>query len=348
MDFWNNAVPFGRVLMHVQNPRKKPLYEKPSFYDNPCAKNVLSPQKQLRIKEYRRGLWEYNADLYEWETPTIRPGNMAIYLSRNIKFEGDTSWSQPIGSRIEDILELEFSPQNKFWQATMELTDLLIERYKTSKQIGMLTFSGPSDWIASLIGTENLCTEAALRPKFVKQAAEKLTSLCVRLDDIIYKKISSHFDGCCNWLPMWGPRRVKLVQDDTMILFSPEMYQDIFGTSIKKLLAVADNTIFHFHDGAVHHLNWLIQLSELDAIQFGHDPSCKALTNQIETIKTIQQAGKGVFISVVEPEDVKSLIMNLNPRGLLLLVHCKDTEQSKQIIGKAYYYTQERLKQLDL
>ena len=346
--FWERRVPDGGVLMHVQNPRREPRVPMPAFYRAPHAKNVLDPGQQFAIKEYRRGLWEYHGDLYEWEIPSFRPGNLAAYLTHEVRFSGDTSWPVPVGERIEDVLDLEFDLANEFWQATLELTDSLVERYRAMIQIGMAAFAGPADWLAALIGAENLCAEAASKPDTVRQTSERLADLCVRLDDILYAKVFPHFDGCCNWLPMWDAGRVKLVQDDTMILFSPTMYGDVFGSSISRLLAGGDHTMFHFHDGAVQHLDWLLNMPDLHAVQFGHDPTTPPLTQQTAALRRIQLAGKGLFISVVRPDEVRPLIHGLDPRGLLLLPHCSDRDASRRIVESARKWTAERCEALGL
>ena len=81
-----------------------------------------------------------------------------------------------------------------------------------------------------------------------------------------------------------------------------------------------DTCIFHLDGpGAIRHLDTLLEIDELDAIQWvpGHgNPPAKAW---LAMLKKVQCAGKSLWIST-PPEDVHAILEELRPEGLMIHV----------------------------
>ena len=81
-----------------------------------------------------------------------------------------------------------------------------------------------------------------------------------------------------------------------------------------------NTSIFHL-DGpdAIRHLDALLELKELDAIQWVPGDGNPPARAWLAMLNKIQRAGKSVWISA-SPEDVHAILEELRPEGLMIHV----------------------------
>jgi len=173
----------------------------------------------------------------------------------------------------------------------------------------------------------------------MRDFALRLVEECNRAFDIIYKKISACNDGTTNWMPVWNSVKMGTLQDDMSVNFSPEMYADIFLPAIRKMACHSESSILHWHDGCSQHIDNILKIKDIDLIQYGHDPNTGLFRDKISVMQEIQAAGKKLFISCVEMEDVEFFIKNLAPRGLMMIINTSDNESSKKMIENVSEWT---------
>jgi len=346
--FWECATPADRCLMQVQNlAAEKPPHE--AWMDDPAfaERKYLDPDLFFRLVDARRGEWHWHGDLFQYRIPSFAPNSLAMYCGARVVF-GATIWQGPVIERIEDADRVRFDPENRFWRNHLEAVDCFIERCRGREPLGMTDFGGPADWIGTLMGTSNLCLAVAENPDAVRDFALRLADVFRDLWDIVYARVAPHFDGTCNWLPMWGPGRLGVVQDDLSILFSPAVYREVFIPAIRRMASHFEKTLFHFHNGCIHQLDNLLAVPEISAIQFGMDPAMPPIVSYEAALRRTQEAGKGLFIGVLEPADVRPLIERLDPRNLLLLTTAPDDDTSRRLVADSTAWTQERVAALGL
>jgi hypothetical protein len=87
-----------------------------------------------------------------------------------------------------------------------------------------------------------------------------------------------------------------------------------------------DAAIFHL-DGpeAARHLDDLLDIRKLKAIQWEPGAAARPMTRWIGLVKRIQEAGKAVHVACSEAE-VPALLEALDPRGLIIRTQCKSED----------------------
>ena len=65
-------------------------------------------------------------------------------------------------------------------------------------------------------------------------------------------------------------------------------------------------------------------------------------------MQQIQAAGKCLFISCVEAEEVECFLRHLDPRGLCMIINTADREASRRMEDQVTAQTTQRLKELGL
>ncbi len=126
------------------------------------------------------------------------------------------------------------------------------------------------------------------------------------------------------------------------INFSPQMYKDIFLPALKTFAGHTEHTVLHWHDGCAHHTETVMEIDEIDLIQYGHDPNTGPFRSKISEMQAIQSAGKVLFISCVDACDAKFFIDNLKPSGLFMIIDTTSDEESRQMEENVNKWVEER------
>ncbi len=334
------------MLMQVQNLAREvspePRWMKDVSFQE---KKYRDPALFFQLIDYRQSRWHWHGDLFAYRIPSYAANSLPIYLGSRVCF-GESIWQEPVLKSIEESDRICFRCDYPFWREHLEAVGYFVERCRGVELLGMTDFGGPVDWLAAFLGPEQLCLETVRQPEKVQAFAFRLGQIFVEMWEEVYARIAPYFDGTCNWLPMWAEGRLAVLQDDLSILFSPQTYQEVFVPVLRKIASQFEKVLFHFHNGALHQLDNLVSIPEITVLHFGIDPNTGPITHYLPQLRKVQKAGKGLFVSVLEPEDVLPLIATLDPRNLLLLVTTADDEASKKLLANAREWTQQRIKQM--
>lgn len=342
--FWNNEVRDDAVIAHIQNPNPNAPKTPPEpWMAEASERKCLDPEKLYAMKAWRRTAWNWHADLFKYEIPTYGPNTFAGFCGGKVVFGADTVWHEPVISSADEFDKLRFDPGIRYWKALLESLDYAVANLAGKVHLGLPDFGGPTDWISTLMGTENFLIACVETPEKVRDFSLRLAEECNRAFDIAYARIAPANDGSVNWMPVWHPGRMGTVQDDMAINFSPEMYAEIFLPALRRMAAHTEAAVLHWHDGCAHHLDALLQSEEIGLIQFGHDPNTGPFRAFLQPMRRIQAAGKKLFISCVEAEDAEFFIDSLDPRGLMMIINTADDEASRKMADDVRRWTARRL-----
>jgi hypothetical protein len=260
-------------------------------------------------------------------------------------FGRDTVWHNPVIESLNEADRIHFDERNPYWRTHLETVDYFSEACAGVEQFGMTDFGGPADWISAMMGTERFLIAAAEEPDRMREFALRLADEYTQAYDVLYPRVTARNDGATNWMPVWTDRRLGTVQDDIAITLSPRMYREIFLPALRRMAAHAEHAILHWHDGCAQHVETMAKTEELDVIQFGHDPNIGPFRKMLPYMKKIQAAGKRLFISCVNAEDVEFFIRNLDPRGLLMIINTENDEASQRMEEDVRLWTRARLRE---
>ncbi|MCF7853385.1 MAG: hypothetical protein K9N51_01195 [Candidatus Pacebacteria bacterium] len=340
--FWRGEVPDGRIIAHIQNPN--PNRPEPDPWMLNADESVyLDPARLLQLKRWRYTGWNWYSDLFDYCIPSYGPNVFAGFAGGQPGFGADTVWHEPVIKSLDESDRIHFDEDNYYWMRHLEAVEYLSEACAGVEQLGMSDFGGPADWIATLMPVETFLIETLEKPDRMREFALRLARECNHAFDLVYTRIARRNDGTANWMPVWSDRRMGTVQDDIAINFSPEMYAEVFLPALDVMAAHTEHTVLHWHDGCSQHLDNLLRLPEIDLVQYGHDPNTPPFREQVGAMRRIQEAGKKLFISCVESEDVEFFIDHLDPHGLMMIVNTSDDAASRAMEIDVRKYTEKRL-----
>jgi hypothetical protein len=116
-------------------------------------------------------------------------------------------------------------------------------------------------------------------------------------------------------------------------MVSSKAFRDFFLPPLVETMRTVDHRIYHLDGpGAIHHLDTLLELPELHAIQWVPDAGVTGRIMQwVPLIKRVQSKGKGIVV-YVGPEEVESLLREVRPEGLCISTNCGTEAEARELL----------------
>lgn len=267
----------------------------------------------------------------------LGPDAFAAFFGAELNFKDRrTSWVSPIITDWERGPELRISEDNRWWRLQLELLREAKAQGDDKWITGIPDTHSGADALAALRGQSRLCLDLYDHPEEVRVAMSWLVEAVLRVYEIYYQIVEAEkYGSSSGWLPAWGPGRTNVIQCDFLAFISPEMAEEFFLEGIIAEARLLDWVIFHL-DGpdAVRHIDLLLAIPELQAIQWVPGAGALPMTNWIPLLKRIQAAGKSLRLTVW-PHEIQTLLEELKPEGLMLETHVTSEAEARDLLDKA-------------
>jgi hypothetical protein len=124
--------------------------------------------------------------------------------------------------------------------------------------------------------------------------------------------------GAISWLGLWSNQPYVPSACDFNFLIGPDDFRQVCLPDIARQAGTVGRAAFHLDGpGATRHIDALLELPELQAIQFTPGEGTPSALPWVEMFRKIQKAGKSVLIWCPAKE-VLALREQLAPEGLAL------------------------------
>jgi hypothetical protein len=255
-------------------------------------------------------------------------------LGANMKFiDKQTIWAYPCFDSVEQAAAAVAADPNNIWRtSTLEITRRSVAQAKDHHFVAPYAMEGVSDILSGLYGTENLLMDMVEKPAAVGEALERIKCLWIELWGEIQAILAQTGNsGGIGWAGIWAPGTTFPMQEDYTYMISARMFRQYCIPHIADMLDVMDYGFYHLDGtGAIPHLQHLLGLSKLRAIQWVPGAGKEELAPWHELIARILAAGKSVEV-FARPEEVEPLVKAVGARGLLINVSCSAEEAERLI-----------------
>lgn len=266
----------------------------------------------------------YGAEAYPNMWPNLGPDIFGAILGDDIVFGEDTSWSKHLLEDWSKVGRFEFNGENKWWKKLKEMTEEIVEDARGDYFVGISDIHSGADSLVSLRGPENLSYDLYDYPDKVKKANFEIFEIYKTVVDELYTITTRKQKGSSNWMGIWHPGKWYVSSCDLMGMISKDMYKEFIEPELLEEIKWLDASIFHLDGpGALKHLDSLLEIPELNGIQWVYGAGQPSAKHWIPVLKKIQDAGKLVQVSAL-PGDLDTLLSELKPEGLML---CMATDE---------------------
>jgi len=287
----------------------------------------------------RRTFW--GGEAFPLFFPNLGPDAFAAFFGGGLRFVDPwTSWVPPLITGWKRAPELKIREDNPWWQLQLRLLREAKARSDGQWITGIPDTHSGGDALAALRGRNELCLDLYDHPQEVKAAMERMVEAVLHAYEVYYEIVEpERYGSSSGWLPAWWPGRANVVQCDVIALISSEMVEEFLLESIIAEARWLDRAIFHL-DGpdAVRHLDLLLAIPEIQAIQWVPGAGALPMTRWIPLLKRIQAAGKSLHLSVW-PHEIRTLLEELKPEGLMLSTHVSSEAEARDLLERVAKWT---------
>lgn len=245
----------------------------------------------------------------------------------------ETFWARPVCERLEDVLALGLEGENAFGRTVQAMTRRSIACSADHHFVACYPMVGIADILAGLFGTEKLLLGMVEQPEGVQRAMEHLTRLWLEEFDRVCTLIEAAGNpGHMTWMAIWAPGRACATQEDFSYMISDAMFRRYCLPPLETLVDALDYAMYHLDGaGALSHLDTLLGIKRLRAIQWVPGAGRERVAPWYEVIRRVLDGGKSVEV-FARPEEVADLVEEVGARGLL--IHCGEVreEQAQRLL----------------
>lgn len=326
--FWDHEI-LDRPV--VQIPLYKPADERMEL---PLSKQSSPEEKWLDIDyQVEWNLINLSNQLFLGDSmpvawPNLGPNVFAAFYDFPLKFgENETNWSEP---NIEEPIqgtEFVFNWGNPYLHKTTQITESLLEIGKGKFITGMPDWHIGGDCLALLRGSKGLAADLITGPYQVKELLIQIDNDYRCVYEMFYKKLRDAEQPISTWVPLVSDEKFNIVSNDFSIMIGARMYREIFLDGIIRECQFLDRSIYHLDGpGALRHLDALLEITDLDGVQFVPSPWDDNFVRWAQVYKRIQAADKCVQVNC-NLSEIKDITRILKPEGLYLVVRDVSCEQ---------------------
>lgn len=340
LDWWNGRGLVISMWEHLQEG-VKPHAEYPAPpppQDN--HQRWLDPRWRAEYLHWTMSRSSFLADIPPVASTHLGPVSLAAILGGVYEAGKDTVWIHPAPNQSGDIV---FDPENAAWKLHQELLrncKALAALAGGGYYTGMPDLAEGLDVLAALSGTENVLMDIMEEPETVEHRLRQINEIYFRVFDELYEIIREGDEMAFCYFSLWGPGKVTKLQCDISIMIGEENFRRFAQPYLWEQCRRIPYTLYHLDGvGAIRHLDALLEIEELNAIQWtpgasepqGGDPTWYSLYRKIRAGK------KSVMASWVRVEELKPLLDAVGPDGLHLMLDFKnerDIEAALKIAGE--------------
>ncbi len=271
--------------------------------------------------------------------PAFRPGfgpdQMAAFLGAPLTIsEGTnpTSWSRKIVTDWDSFLPLRLEETNRYFQRMKEFHAIAAARLEGRCLLCEIDMHSNIDLLEGLRGAQDLLFDMIDRPKTVLRAMIQAREIYRQVYEQFYQYGSKEKWGTISQLPMYDRGRFNRIQADFIALLNPSLFRDLVLPTLEDEVRYLDRSCFHL-DGpdALNHLDDLLAIRELDAIQWVAGAGNPRPIEWPEVLHRIQKAGK-IIILHLKADEVKRIHGEYDPSRLVYDVKTDTVDEGLELL----------------
>lgn len=315
--FQNGVVPHSNVSMP---PAPKGNYQK--WFDADWRSDYL---------DYYVAHSCLKADILPVANTQLGPGSLAAILGGRLEGGEDTIWIHPDPNYKDDF---EFHSNHPNYLLHKQLLKLCKIKSKGNYYVGMPDLMEGLDVLAALKGTDKVLLDLAMQPEIVEKQVQMINDIYFRVFDELYEIIREGNEMAFCYFSLWAPDKVTKLQCDISTMISTEDYRRFVQPYIREQCQKIPYTLYHLDGvGALHHLPSLLEIKELNAIQWtpGVGEPQGGSPKWYELYRKILKSGKSVMACHLTVNEIKPLLENIGTEG----VHLEVDFQNENEVEKA-------------
>ena len=275
------------------------------------------------------------ADMLPVANTQLGPGSLAAILGGVFEGGEDTIWIHPNPDFNDEIT---FNPEHPNYLLHKALLKACKQKAQGNYYVGMPDLMEGMDVLAALKGTDKVLMDTVTQPEVLERQMQQINDIYFRVFDELYDIVREGDEMAFCYFSSWAPGKMTKLQSDISTMISVEDYRRFVQPFIRQQCQKIDYTLYHLDGvGALHHLPALLEIDELNAIQWtpGVGEPQGGSPKWYDLYKKILAAGKSIMACWVTVDELRPLLDNIGGDGVHLEMDFHneaEVEQAMRII----------------
>ncbi len=314
--FWHREI-IDRPPVSIVLPKEKAAQALPARSYPDQASRWLDADTRAEELDIALANTDFLYDSLPVAWPNLGPGIFSAWCGCGYRFAQGTAWTKPmIDDWAKDFEKPHLDLNHPLFLKTVELTQKLLARGRGKFIVGLTDFHPGGDHLAALRGTERLLIDLLYEPEPVKRMLEKSLPEYFTVYNIFYKMLREAGMPITTWTSIVHDGSFYLPSNDFSCMISKKMYDEFFLPGIAQECAFYDRSLYHLDGpGALKHLDSLLEIKDLDAVQWVCGYGNEGFSRWKTVYQKIQRAGKGIQL-MCHVRELDEIFEVLRPEGV--------------------------------
>jgi len=275
------------------------------------------------------------ADMLPVANTQLGPGSLAAILGGVLEGGEDTIWIHPAPHYTDDIV---FDPNHPNYLLHKELLKACKRKAQGHYYVGMPDLMEGLDVLAAMKGTDKVLLDTVMQPEILERQMQQINDIYFKVFDELYDIIREGDEMAFCYFSSWAPGKMSKLQSDISTMISIDDYRRFVQPFIREQCQKIDYTLYHLDGvGAMHHLDALLEIKELNAIQWtpGVGQPQGGSSKWYDLYKRILTGGKSIMACWVTLDELRPLLDNIGGEGVHLEMDFhneREVEQAMRIV----------------
>ena len=335
INWWNHKGIILNMWEHFQEGVQPHAEIVPPAPAKDLSQKWFDPQWRAEYLDWYVAHSSLKADILPVANTQLGPGSLAAILGGVFEGGEDTIWIHPNPDFTDEIV---FNPEHPNWILHKELLKACKAKANGHYFVGMPDLMEGLDVLATLKGTDRVLLDTVMQPEILEQQMQQINDIYFKVFDELYDIIREGDEMAFCYFSSWAPGKMSKLQSDISTMISQDDYRRFVQPFIREQCQKIDYTLYHLDGvGAMHHLPALLEIEELNAIQWtpGVGEPQGGSPKWYDLYKKILAGGKSVMACWVTLDELKPLLDHIGADGVHLEMDFhneKEVEQAMRIV----------------
>ena len=335
INWWNHKGIILNMWEHFQEGGQPHAEITPPAPAKDLSQKWFDPQWRAEYLDWYVAHSSLKADILPVANTQLGPGSLAAILGGVFEGGEDTIWIHPNPDFTDEIV---FNPEHPNWILHKELLKACKAKANGHYFVGMPDLMEGLDVLAALKGTDRVLLDTVMQPEILEQQMQQINDIYFKVFDELYDIIREGDEMAFCYFSSWAPGKMSKLQSDISTMISQDDYRRFVQPFIREQCQKIDYTLYHLDGvGAMHHLPALLEIEELNAIQWtpGVGEPQGGSPKWYDLYKKILAGGKSVMACWVTLDELKPLLDHIGADGVHLEMDFhneKEVEQAMRIV----------------
>lgn len=221
-----------------------------------------------------------------------------------------------------------FSSENPWIKKLLHFITILKSSFGDTIPIGTTLMRGISDLLAALYGNDRFLFRMIEEPEEITRVIEGLTEYWIAFGKFLMEHIPLCHGGTGSFFySVWCPGKTIWMQEDTVALLSPELYEAFILPANIKMADSFEHSVMHLHPAQFIPVSYLLHTS-VDVLELHIDLGGPKAEDLLEIHKSILRKKPLIIWGDISETDINTILENLSSQGLIINVVVKSISEA--------------------